>query len=219
MTKPEQDRFKTAYQTLISAGILGPIIAIHADMSHMMHSSMGSIGTQRFLPWHRAYLYEMEQALLAHDPHVTIPYWDWTVTRSFPTWLQNFTPTVVVNGNPITVTRQPGVLSHNLPSKAQLNSVMNQTNFTPFTQPPNGLEGLHNTVHMWVGGTMGNIPTAPADPIFWMHHANVDRIWDSWQKKNSGKNPSLVGSHAIMDPWSFTESDTRSTKNFGYVYQ
>lgn len=218
MTQAEQDRFKTAYQTIISAGVLGPIIAIHADMSHMMHSMMGPIGTQRFLPWHRAYLYELEQLLLAHDPQVTIPYWDWVVDRNIPQWMQNFTPTVVVNGNPITVVRQPGTLVSDLPIQTQLDSVMNQNNFTSFTEPPNGLEGLHNTVHVWVGGTMANIPTAPADPIFWMNHANVDRIWDMWQKKNLGKNPNLTGSNAVMDPWNFTETDTRSTTNFGYVY-
>jgi hypothetical protein len=36
---------------------------------------------------------------------------------------------------------------------------------------------MHNQVHNWVGGTMSSGQTAPADIIFWMHHANVDRIW------------------------------------------
>ena len=33
----------------------------------------------------------------------------------------------------------------------------------------------HNTVHGWVGGQMGNY-CSPADPIFWMHHAMIDRL-------------------------------------------
>src|SRR5687768_10319392 len=35
-----------------------------------------------FLPWHRRYLLEFENALKAHNPAVNLPYWDWTVNRS-----------------------------------------------------------------------------------------------------------------------------------------
>jgi Common central domain of tyrosinase/IPT/TIG domain len=42
--------------------------------------------------------------------------------------------------------------------------------------------GMHNASHMWVGGSM--MPsTSPNDPVFWLHHANVDRIWANWQRK------------------------------------
>lgn len=30
-------------------------------------------------------------------------------------------------------------------------------------------------------GTMDSIPSSPYDPIFWLHHANVDRLWAQWQ--------------------------------------
>lgn len=40
---------------------------------------------------------------------------------------------------------------------------------------------LHGRVHLWVGGSMG-APSSPNDPIFWMHHANLDRIWAEWQE-------------------------------------
>jgi tyrosinase len=35
---------------------------------------------------------------------------------------------------------------------------------------------------------MGNVPTAGRDPVFWMHHSNIDRLWASWNR-NGGKNP------------------------------
>jgi tyrosinase len=39
------------------------------------------------------------------------------------------------------------------------------------------LESYHNTVHMFVGGnTMPNPAISPNDPMFWLHHANVDRL-------------------------------------------
>jgi tyrosinase len=45
-----------------------------------------------------------------------------------------------------------------------------------------GEEGsqLHNRVHLWVGGDM--LPhTSPNDPVFFLHHCNVDRLWARWQ--------------------------------------
>lgn len=44
------------------------------------------------------------------------------------------------------------------------------------------LEGTpHGAVHVGVGGLMGSFNTAALDPVFWMHHANIDRIWEIWR--------------------------------------
>lgn len=39
---------------------------------------------------------------------------------------------------------------------------------------------LHNRIHVWVGGDMGP-GTSPNDPVFYLHHCNVDRLWALWQ--------------------------------------
>jgi tyrosinase len=41
----------------------------------------------------------------------------------------------------------------------------------------------HNNVHGIVGTIlgMGDTPMAGRDPIFWLHHANIDRLWESWR--------------------------------------
>jgi tyrosinase len=44
------------------------------------------------------------------------------------------------------------------------------------------LEGTpHGAVHVQVGGLMGAFNTAALDPIFWLHHANIDRLWEVWR--------------------------------------
>jgi tyrosinase len=44
------------------------------------------------------------------------------------------------------------------------------------------LEGTpHGAVHVDVGGLMGSFNTAALDPIFWLHHANIDRLWEVWR--------------------------------------
>ena len=42
------------------------------------------------------------------------------------------------------------------------------------------LNNLHNTVHIFIGGHMRNVPSATNDPIFFLHHANVDRLFEIW---------------------------------------
>jgi tyrosinase len=39
---------------------------------------------------------------------------------------------------------------------------------------------MHNVVHRWIGGSMLTM-TSPNDPVFFLHHANVDRLWARWQ--------------------------------------
>jgi tyrosinase len=214
LTDTEKARFICAINTLIANGTYGSLVAIHADMSHMMHR------TQRFLPWHRVYLIQLEQAIQAIHPDVTIPYWDWTqaAEETVPAWLASFTPTVPMPSGPsISVLRSPGtsadlaVLASNIPN------IIAAGTFVDFWRQ---IEGVHNAVHVWVGGSMGSIPTAPADPIFWMHHANCDRLWSLWQKAHPGINPDLAGAglSTVMDPWATTEADTRDIEAMGYDY-
>ena len=46
--------------------------------------------------------------------------------------------------------------------------------------PGEGTPHLHNRIHVWVGGDMGP-GTSPNDPVFFLHHCNVDRLWALWQ--------------------------------------
>jgi tyrosinase len=75
----------------------------------------------------------------------------------------------------------------------------------------NELEGfivgprLHNLVHVLVGGDMGD-PTSPNDPVFFLNHCNVDRIWAAWQKIHNnppylpdGNAPDYLIYHRLND--------------------
>lgn len=213
LSETERARFLCAFNVLNQNGTFGQLVDIHADMSHRMH------GNPRFLPWHRIYLLKFEQALQAIHPDVTLPYWDWTKPsqQGIPGWLQSVTPTVVTPTRTISVIRSPGTSQDLELIASNTPAAMQASTFADFASQ---LEGVHNMVHVWVGGTMGSIPTAPADPMFWMHHANIDRLWWLWQEspKGQGKNPSLTGADAVMDPWPNTEADTRDITALGYTY-
>jgi tyrosinase len=210
----EQERFLCAYEVLNQNGTLGQLVDIHGDMSHRMHSH------DRFLPWHRVYLRQLEIALEAIHPDVTLPYWDWTTSSEqvIPVWLQTVAPTVVTPTQTIHVSRSAGSSQQLQDIAANVPTVMATTDYPTFRWDLEVL--VHNGVHVWVGGTMGSIPTAPADPLFWMHHANVDRLWWLWQQSSQGqgKNPPLSGADAVMDPWPTTEPDTRDIAAMGFTY-
>ena len=50
----------------------------------LIHQNHCQHGWERFLPWHRVYLYELEQTLQDLCPGVTMPYWDWTMPQYRP---------------------------------------------------------------------------------------------------------------------------------------
>ena len=208
LTSDQQSRFMNAFTQINALSALGPLVDIHANATHQMH------GNPRFLPWHRIYLLRLEELLQTVDPTVCLPYWKSSEEQAFPSWLLGFTPTVNLLGGPHTVNRNIGVLA-TLPTAADVATVMANGTFNSFGS---ALEGVHNSGHVWVGGTMLSITTAPADPVFWMHHAEIDLLWAEWQAANPGQHPSLTGSAAIMDPWSENEAATRDIAALGYSY-
>jgi hypothetical protein len=63
---------------------------------------------------------------------------------------------------------------------ASVGSFRNRLEGWAQTLPGENGSQLHNRVHIWVGGDMGP-GTSPNDPVFFLHHCNVDRIWARWQ--------------------------------------
>jgi tyrosinase len=208
LTTDEQNRFLTAYTQVNLMGALGPLVDIHSNSVHQMH------GNPRFLPWHRIYLLRLEELLHMIDPSVCIPYWNSSEEQAFPSWLLGFTPTVNLITGTHTVTRNIGMFA-TLPNAADVAAATANTTFAAMGP---ALEGIHNSGHVWVGGSMGIIATAPADPVFWMHHAEIDRRWYLWQQTHVGKHPSLSGPAATMDPWTEAEVDTRDITALGVAY-
>jgi hypothetical protein len=91
-------------------------------------------------------------------------------------------------------------------------------------KPPSN---LHNRVHIWVGGSM--MPgTSPNDPVFFLHHCFVDKMWADWQAQHPGEafvpgdgaSADLEG-HRLNDPmypWSASPADVLDHHDLGYMY-
>lgn len=93
------------------------------------------------------------------------------------------------------------------------------------------LEGTpHGTVHTGVGGEegwMSNVLIAARDPIFWLHHCNIDRLWTEWLAQGGGReNPAEAAwldqpfsfFDANKEPVSKTCRDVVDTESLNYKY-
>ena len=207
-----RQRYLCAFNMINNDGTLGQLVDIHSEM-HMQHTNA------RLLPWHRVFLYLFEEALHNYHPDVCVPYWDWTrpEEQHFPDWLVGVLPTVHTPTRTINVIRSPGPDGVLASIAAGTPSAMAKTTYDTFTSPING---IHGSVHIWVGGTMSDASISPADPVFWLHHANLDRLWWVWYNSPAGnhQNPGLTGADAVMDPWTYTEADVRNIATLGYTY-
>jgi tyrosinase len=170
---------------------------------------MGMVGTN-FLAWHRRYVRSLEERLQQAVEGVTIPYWDWTKARQIPAALSD--PALLRSWS---VERGPFEESL-LPTQDQVNAVLARSPFTPFQRH---LEALHGTVHNAIGGDMGG-PASPTDPVFFLHHANIDRLWSLWQTSAKAADP--PNAQAQLQPpgniISGTVNDVLDIAQLGYEY-
>lgn len=172
--------------------------------------------TWYFFPWHRAYVV-MFEAIVADciakkggPTDWALPYWNYSEDLAANPNARSLPPAFVGK------TRPDGTQNYlssargatlNLPdSWVSLQAL----NVKAFAGPPGGgapgfggpkdgpfhggsINGVlesapHNAVHRAIGGFMGHPNTAALDPIFWLHHANIDRLWEVWRNRGPGAN-------------------------------
>ena len=144
---------------------------------------------------------------------LTITYWNWVEDRlAIPPQLTD--PTDLADWG---ITRGGSFNGSSLATAANVASLMAISDFATFTttleQSP-----FHNRLHGLVGGTMA-LSTSPADPLFWLHHAFIDKLWADWQILHPGINPSNMTT--ILQPAPIMTrkvSGVIDTKTLGYVY-
>jgi tyrosinase len=158
---------------------------------HARHGGSSPFAYDLFLPWHRAYLTFFDNATRDQNADAILPWWDWTSDASHHNGLPDAYssggpalesgPMPAVNGQAARRTARNPSPPDALPSQADVDGVLALTDFRDFS---NQLQDIHDGVHGWVGGDMGVIATSAFDPIFWAHHAMIDRIWYLWQQQH-----------------------------------
>ena len=104
-----------------------------------------------------------------------------------------------------------------LPSDDYVNLVVTRVN--TFDQFREFLEkSIHNPVHNAIGGDMSTA-AAPNDPIFWLFHAYIDKIWADWQELNPGKGSNATMVKQELRPFRIQTTIAERYQLFCYKYQ
>jgi Common central domain of tyrosinase/Polyphenol oxidase middle domain len=182
-------------------------------------------GTLLFFAWHRGYLYFFERMLrkASEDDTLTLPYWDWTASPSVPLAYRDPADAT----NPLFHERDmnDGSLIPQQYVVDDLNTALAQISFGDFS--PSLEDSPHGQVHVFVGGDMGSVPTSARDPIFWLHHCNIDRSWNRWLNLGAGRlNPTDSSWLNVQYSYANENGETQTVKvsdivnsaSLGYLY-
>ena len=186
-------------------------------------------GGELFLPWHRAYLYFFEKSLQDRVPGVTLPWWDWTnhaegipgpyaksraEGKKNPLFDSPIQPAARTGSRLTRTVREPGA-PERLPSAQEVERVLANRDFMTFQTE---VEDLHDGVHGWVGGSMGEIARSAYDPVFWAHHCMIDRLWYLWQLRHPAVGVPASLLNRALAPFPMTVRDTLDITQLGYDY-
>jgi tyrosinase len=231
---PEKARFVAAFAQLNNQGL-----GRFTDFREMHRTQLAlnqAHGAAGFLPWHRAYILDLERELQAIDASVALPYWrfDQAAPNIFKLdfmGVSNANGTVsFANNNPLMfwktdgltgVNRRPFFNTANAPPGllTEAQTLALGTSYAQFRV----MEGNpHGSAHTSFGGFISSTSTAPRDPLFFLLHCNVDRLWAKWQRQNNRFDQTVVASfnnnnaspigHRLQDtmwPWNGVTGGTR----------
>lgn len=211
LTADERDRYLYAVARVNMS--LGNYVVhqwIHAVSSAQAH------GGPAFLAWHRPFILRYERELQAVDPAAALPYWrfDEAAPAVFsPSFMGG--PPVGLNAsfdptNPLVAWTIEGLSG--LPRNPTFDPTESPSDFGIRTETATlalggvgatyaafrTLEGNpHGSIHGLSsgGGWIGSVPTAVRDPLFFMLHANVDRLWAKWQWLYGRDDPTDLASY------------------------
>ena len=196
-------------------------------------------GYPGFLTWHRAYMEAFEKALRCFNHSISLPFWDWSSGPSTGVPSACSTATYVNrNGdtvpNPLYAGPLPASLGGGMTARSSnidtrlfdsmATGAQNALSSSTFSSFQSSLNGPHGSVHINVGGQMGSVPYAGFDPIFYLHHGNIDRVWAQWQNTHPGPLPANEASlelEPFNKPYSGdwkTGADFATTDQLGYRY-
>ena len=179
-----------------------------------------------FLAWHRMYTYHLEDIIreLSGMDDFALPYWGYTndniEDKIMPEIFRDSTSNLFESARWTSLNKGEPIDEKTMGTALDLTTLMQYTDYQLFNQ--NADAAPHGAMHNYIGngsklksgkydnkitqtttrtGLMGDVPTAGFDPIFWMHHSNIDRIYQQW---TNSKNGTLITEQMLDNPaWGY----------------
>ncbi|XJO76207.1 hypothetical protein BDV3_006766 [Batrachochytrium dendrobatidis] len=191
-------------ENLRAVSLYGDLFYTHYSAGGLAH--LGAV----FLPWHRVFMQNFEDLMRGACGYSgPMVYWDWSLDASDPSnspvWSSDF---MGGNGDPDTGCINSGPFA-NLRAFHPTNHCVQRrflqvkdNDMYSYTYTPQAVNDIiiksqtyndfrirlesnpHSGVHFGVGGDMGIATVSASDPIFYLHHMNIDRLWAIWQEQS-----------------------------------
>ena len=222
LTPAERDRLIAALAQFNNQGL-----GRYADFAgtHVQPAQQEAHGRAGFLPWHRAFVLDLERELQAIDRSVALPYWRFDQPAP-----GLFTPDFIGRGtlngpgtsnvafsatNPLRFWKAgpaPGIFRDpNFNVNAAPPAPLSQTSALALGNPGalfrnfRRMESIsprdyHGDAHTSFSGPIDSIPTAAQDPLFFFLHCNVDHLWALWQKQNNRFDVAVAAAYDTTVP-------------------
>jgi hypothetical protein len=182
-------------------------------------------GGPAFIPWHRELCNRFEALLREVDSDLSLHYWDWTADpRNAPDGggghVNLFTSAFMGGiGDPAgppfddfestepghtRIWRQVGAFGANpdgtpsIPSDAAVKTAAN------FADLDSNVSGPHGSAHFYIGGTLSDAHYSFHDPVVFLLHSNLDRLWAEWQTEPG--HPERLAPATAYGPYSGSPS-------------
>ncbi|KAJ1725702.1 hypothetical protein LPJ53_000181 [Coemansia erecta] len=203
LTATEWSRTVRVVNLLQQSGWFAWYAYLHTANFEIIH------GCEIFFPFHRRFLRDFESVGQQYDPQFFLPYWDEMRDYANPAASTILSANYIgTNGKGSDSCVQDGNVanwkmtypnSHCLRrqynngstisawySPEYMQSILSRS--TAMSQLRPAIEySIHGSVHLALGGDMV-MDWSPNDFAFWLHHANIDRLWFVWQMQNPAQN-------------------------------
>ncbi|KAJ2380587.1 hypothetical protein GGI05_006260, partial [Coemansia sp. RSA 2603] len=239
LTPTEWSRTARVVNLLQQSGWFAWYAYLHTANFEIIH------GCEVFFPFHRRFLRDFEKVGQQYDPQFFLPYWDEMRDYANPAASTVLSPNYIgTNGKGNDHCVQDGNVanwkmtypnSHCLRRQYNNGSKINSWYSPEYVQSmlsrsanmaqlrPAIEYSIHGSVHLALGGDM-IMDWSPNDFAFWLHHANMDRLWFVWQMQNPAQNFwNIAGVDAKGNPLNlrstlpYFNDQIVSTMQLGYV--
>ena len=192
-----------------------------------------------FLVWHRLYIYYLEDIVRAMSGKAdfALPYWNYVDKKDalMPAVFADKKSNLYEQGRSTVLNKKKPIENkeYGPGSDLDISALMKNTRYSVFNS--NMDAAPHGAMHNYIGGAtdeevlfdriyqvtltdngvglgsvMSQVPSAAFDPIFWVHHAEIDYIWQQWMNSPKGQKPSLAALKASPIPYQFFDRDGKA---------
>lgn len=190
-----------------------------------------------FLVWHRLYIWHFEKLVrnLSGKKDFALPYWGYTNSdpgdKRMPTAFRT-------QGSALYESCRFDSLNQGYPISGEIERALDMTKLISYTDYNTFCMNInaapHGAMHDYIGsgndttgllqfknpitnsitntGLMGWVPTAGFDPIFWLHHSNIDRVWQQWTNSPNGKMITLEELKSVDWPYVFFDENGKKVE-------